>query len=939
MGADTLVGRDRELAALHGLAEAAMSGAPVVALVAGEAGIGKSTLLSTFAAQSGLRLVTGSASQSDGAPAFWPWRRVLDVLAAETSDARRSHPWDGELDEMGTGGSASSQDRFAAFTAVADAVDAATADRPTLVVLDDLHWADAGSLTLLTHLARELRSGRVLIVGSLRPAELNARREGRELVSAVARHHPGAHLDLDGLGFDDISRQLEALLGTAPAPDVVGGVLRRTGGNPLFVRELGLLMRTGDASAVPAPTAVRDAVGEHLAALSMPCRELVAAAAVVGMEVDPALLAAVAELDVANVLEMLDEARRSGVLGEPSTAGRYRFAHDLFRECVALDMPVSRVATLHLRIAEQLGSARGIRRANEIAHHRLAALPMGDHTAAASAAREAAALALHRLAFEDAAAVLDRALAADVPAPTRITILLDAARAHYLAQDVAAAMRLCAEVVEIATGIGDVAAIADAALVAPEVTDPAWSPQVREWCSQALRLLPPAETPLRARLLARRTIAGAFSSDAASMAHDSEQALAMAERVADDAALITALRARQLARSTPDGNSERIVLGRRMIELGSRNNDRDAVFWGRVWRFEALVQSGRLDGTKEDLVALDTLLEQLRQPLHRWHLQRAQCVVRAARGRFAAARRMALDSLDAPSGEPTMADTMTVMGPLLEIAMLTGDTGFDPWPYLPKPDARSGGTQPYGHRLAEWHLAFGRIADAEELYDRLPAAASPAAPFIALVVTASAGAVAAELGDVDGARRAYRELLPHKHLHVASGAGVSITRGSVHHFLGRTAAATGDVPQAIDHFAAACTANDAAGLTPYACGSRLHLAELLAVRNRAGDRDRAATVLAECTAEARRLGMRPVTTAAADLAGRLDDAGELGRLSARQLEVAELVASGLTNRQIADKLHVSVRTAENHVRNIMTTLGFRTRSQIATWVTEHGQSV
>ena len=411
MGGDTPIGRDRELAVLRGLAERAVAGSPVVALVAGDAGIGKSTLLAGFAAQAdSFRVVTGSASESDGAPAFWPWRRALSLFATESGDNGLSR-----LVESAEDGATRNADRFATFAAVVDAV--AATQQPVLVVLDDLHWADAGSIMLLTHLARELRTGRVMVVGALRVGELTARKEGAELVSAVARHHDGAYLELVGLEIPDIARQLTAVLGHEPATDVVADMQRRTGGNPLFVRELGRLMRTGEATA--APIAVRDAVRQHLAALHPEVRNLLATAAVAGMELDPAFLAAVTGHDPATVLELLDSARRIGVLAEAGPSTRHRFTHDLFRECLVLDLPISRAGELHLAIADQLEKVAGPDADTGVAHHRTAALPLGDHAAAAAAARRAGAVALRRLAFEDAAAAFERGLAADLPAALR----------------------------------------------------------------------------------------------------------------------------------------------------------------------------------------------------------------------------------------------------------------------------------------------------------------------------------------------------------------------------------------------------------------------------------------------------------------------------------------------------------------------------------------
>jgi len=155
---------------------------------------------------------------------------------------------------------------------------------------------------------------------------------------------------------------------------------------------------------------------------------------------------------------------------------------------------------------------------------------------------------------------------------------------------------------------------------------------------------------------------------------------------------------------------------------------------------------------------------------------------------------------------------------------------------------------------------------------------------------------------------------------------------SAEHALGCLAACLGKPDTAIRHLRAAVAANQSAGLPPCELLSRYELAKVLARRSRREDSSEALVLAADAARGAARLGMRGLQADAGHLAETLrsSNAGPAG-LTRREREIAELVGRGLTNRQIADVLHVAERTAENHVQHILTKLGFRNRSQIAAW--------
>jgi DNA-binding CsgD family transcriptional regulator/tetratricopeptide (TPR) repeat protein len=971
------VGRSSELTALVGALDQAVAGRTTNVLVTGDAGIGKTRLLEEFGRLAGSRsvpVVWGRATNEEGAPPFWPWRQILRGWLAGTDPGAAQALLGGAADDLTriapelralTGATpdssigpalAGTEQRFALFEVLCDFLVAAAADHGLVLVLDDLHWADTASLLLLAHLVRHVRDARLLVAGALRPLEARRAGEPGEVLADIGRQRSITRLDLAGVTPTEVGEQLTHTLGHRPDDATVATVAQRTAGNPLFVQEVGRLLASrapprpdadGDGGLVPdadgglVPDAVRAVIVERLGHLSPSCRGLLAVAAVVSVDVEPRLLAAIAGTGLDAVLSGLDEALAGGIVVRSRLPAGYRFEHDLVRDSLRLEVPTAERARAHLRAAEHLTATDVDGHRSEIAHHRLESLPVGDPLAAIEATGRAAELALRQLAFEDAAAlyrrVLDATRGAGVDGRARCGLLVEKARAEHLAGDVNTAIASVEEAAALAQQAGDAEGLARAAVVMPDVSSPEWLPRVDAWCQEALAGLDPADSPLRSQLLAQQALAWVFVGAVEEMAAVSAESLAMAERLDDPTALLIALRARQMALSTPGGVAERVVVAERMQRLGVRTRDAAAVMWGHLWSFDALVQLGRIDEAESQLDRLEPVVARMRQPLGRWHLARSRAAIDTGRGRFA-------DAIAATAEANALAGLgqhhIALMGSeavKTVIATLTGADLVDP---LSLP-AVLRLPPPLGPLVrlarAEWHLAHGRHDEAAELCERLPPSSWRPPSFFTPTYHAYRGVVAAGLGDGEAAAAAYEQLLPHAAVHVASGAGVILTRGSTERFLGVSAAASGRLDAAVDHLRAAVAANRAAGLHACTAESQGALADVLHRRGGPGDRDHAVVVATEAEATATRLGMAPVRGRAqamlADLGRPGGPGGAGGPLSRREHEIARLVARGLTNRQIAAEAHIAERTAENHVQHILTKLGFSTRSQIATWVT------
>ena len=921
-----LVGRVAERAILAGCLRSALDGRRQVVLIAGEPGAGKTRLAEEAVDQArglGLVCALGRASEDEGSPPYWPFLQVFRGLAGHLP----AELYGGLAGGDGPAGSA--RERFRLFETTAEALSAAARPGGLLVVLDDLQWADAATVRLLVHLATGVAPARLMLVATYRDTETIGQEPLRAAVAALAREASVTRLRLGGLDEPEVGAYLAAVTSWEVPDPVVAAICRRTRGNPFFVGELGRLLLSSTDGQLP--DGVRDAVRDRLSRLSPACRSLVAAAAVLGSDVDPVAVAQVTGTGMEALLAALDEASAAAILTGPPAR---RFAHDLFREAARLDVPTAQRLTVHRRMAEHLvARGDGDTRIAEIAFHRLESLPAGDAAQAVAWAKRAADRAMAQLAWEEAASLYRRALDAGgthgvLAAPDRCRLLLALAQAQVRAFDVDDARRSLLTAVAIARTSGDVDSLARAALTMEGVNDAAWEPTSRALCAEVLDRLPAGDNALRVRLLALLAAAGGWAVAEESGARSAE-ALAMAERVGDRHALREALRARQMALSGPDGAGQRLALGDRLVALGGDGDD-DAVLWGRLWRFDALAQLGDLDGAEAEVEWIDAVAVRLRSPLAAWHVARCRAAVAAARGRFPQALAYGREAELAAERAGGMGARIPSHGLLLMLHDQIGALG--PSSFEPVEPSHEAPVPAFQRALyARWLAGEGRREEAYRIYRGLPDVGQ-LPPFVQLSAYATMTELAAQFDDRETAGRMYRLLLPHAELYVCSGAGVVLIVGPVRYPLGVAAATVGRLDDAARHLRAAIDSGGRTGTPPAVAQATHQLARVLARRTRPGDRAEAAALATAAAALAGRLGMRPLERQARDLAGSL--AGHRpGGLTRREREVAQLVAQGLSNRQIAAAAHISERTVESHVQHILDKLGFANRARIAAWVT------
>ncbi|MEV4638789.1 AAA family ATPase [Actinoplanes sp. NPDC049548] len=880
-----LVARVPEIVTLDRLRAAAAAGAGAAVLVTGEAGIGKTALVEEAVARAGAAgatVLTGRAVPDEGAPAWWPWLRLLED-APGLPDLLTATPAEGETP-------AATRFRVAQRTV------RALRDAGHLVlVLEDLHWADAASMALLRLLCTEISGSRLLVVGTAR--------EAPDL--------PGAEvLRLEPLTPAAVGAWLADRAAGPVHPSWAAEVHRLSGGNPLFVREVVRRLVRADrlhrpAGPVDVPAELRGLVERRLADLSPGCRDLLGGAAALGTEIDVAVLRAAApHPDTVDAL--LAEALDARVLTEdPWRPARLRFAHELVRQARYAGLARGERIAWHHRLADALGAQA---EPGEVARHRVrAAVDPPSVAAAVAACRDAAAAATRGLDFAEAVRWYGHAadLGAD-PAD-----LLARARAAYADGRLDLATADCAAVLDA----GGPSLAVEAALVVRGVATPA----VLVLCERAIAL-----AGRRPRVLAQYAFQLAEAGDLQRAHAISAEAMALAERSADVQDVAAAVHARHQVVDPFEDPAEAYALADRGCALGLP----DAELWARTWLIDLHLMAGDQAAADAETTRLAALTDRLGWPLARWHLLRARATRALLAGLFTEAERLALEGRELAVRMQDRAAATVFHAFTADLAFHTGRSERFLDEAVPLRAAM--------HEVPVAAAQFGRIALDAGLTDVVAESWQSLRPALAglprdgkrTYILVTAGELAASLGDEEAARECYERTVRYAHFHLNT---TTSCYGAAARPLGVIASRLGEHDTAVAHLEAAVAMD--AGSPPFLAHARLGQARALVARAAPGDRQRAREAAGQAVAIARRLGM---TRVAADGQALVDETAGVragtGALTAREREIAHLVADGLANRAIADRLVLSERTVETHVRNLLAKLGLTNRTQVAAWV-------
>ena len=1006
-----MVGRDRELARIMLLLDDALTGAGRLVLCTGEAGIGKTRLAEEVAAlvtERGVPVSWARTADAGSMPPYGLWQLVLDepAVRAGGDDPSGVGLWSRVFGDVGRpaladGADSGSAQRFAMFAEVRRRLAQAARPNGLLLVLDDLQWADEASAVLLADVVRQLRGTPILVLATYRESATfgESAASGDTSAGLLPRLSADANterVDVGGLPAAAVGDMLLAA-GLPASADQANQVYSETGGNPFLVRELARTLtehRRGGQSGPgqgpgqsglgpgqsglgpgqsglglglgPVPGRVTEATAHRLAQLSDPARALVQTAAVVGNNFSAGVVAAILDVPVLALLGPLDECRAAGFLVAGDRPGDHRFSHALVCSAVAARLSAAEQRRLHAAAAdaiEALYEGQLDLHLAEVARHRVEASLPGDRTAAVAACEAAADVAAQSLAFEEAVRLYRQALSVgegEIGENDRSRLELALAEALHRSGDLPGSQQTAAGVGRRAERRRDRGWLARTALVMEATGVPEWDGEICRICEQALAGddLPDG---LRARVSSRFAQALVYRGEYDRAGQVSRDALAAAGSAGDPAALVDALRARQLACCAPDGVAERTALASQMLAAADAAGSVWVELWGRLWRIDTLFETGQLRSVRRELTDLEGCVERLPGPLARLHFLEASATLAVATGRFTEATQLAWQAYKVFSdmGHPVAFGACSVILGQAGLHIGFGRSGLiELWDQIPAhlrvddvDTTRGIATIFPALTLALIRLHAGDRAAAEAAYAQAgPVRSWTPVPAMRLGAWAHGLAVAIRLGRTQDIEFLAVRFEPFRGQHVANGAGSGVYMGPVELPLGQAAAALGQLDPAVEDLRTAASICDTNGARGYAVQARVELAAALTRRQAPGDRDEALGVLAAAAREAGQLGMVPFTEWIGQLQAELtaapagDSPSRAGDspLSPRELEVARLVGQGLTNKQIGQKLYVSERTAENHVQHILTKLGLRNRSQIAAWASggsgENGES-
>ena len=876
-----LVGRQQVLRDLDTALGQAAAGHGSLFLVCGEPGIGKTRLAQQLAAdvgRAGDRALWGTCWEGEGAPPFWPWLQVLRgygaardrgalraELGAEAGEIARLVPELTGGDEVEPAAAASAESRFRLFDSVAAFLRRAADGQPLLVVLDDLHWADEPSLHLLRFLAGDLRDCRLLLLGTYRDVEVGPRHPLARLTGQLT----GAvhQLQLEGLTPAEVGELVTLLTGSPVTDDRTAAVHRLTNGNPFFVRELVRLQAAAPPADSRMPLGVRQVVRRRLDALSPPCRDLLAAAAVVGPDFDSSLLRAMLRIPPRRAVALLDEAKAVRLVEEAPGAGRYRFVHALVREVQYLHLPDAQRRRLHHQAGTAIEHRHGGHvegREAELASHFRQAGGQSDLARALQLSEAAADRSLRLLAHEDAATHLERALELlepvdDADDERRCRLLLSLARARMAAGESAAAREASSRAAAVAREMGAPELLAQAALgFQPEFTAESVDDAEVHLLEEALESLGGMRPDLRARLLARLARALLFGPQMERRRALADEAEALARRLGDPATLAAVLYEWHQAvwGLTSDEPRGRLRVAEEAIDLAVRTGDQLSGLHCRALLLGDLLELGEMERLRAEMAGYAAAVERLRQRQLAWQplMQRATLAMLEARfdeadalagEGLALGRRLQHAGIDNFFGAIWLVNRL-LQGRAGEIlgAMREAVRAFPAFPV-------------YRAALALALIESGRREEGRAEFERLAAGDFLDLPrdFVWVSFLALLSMVCARLGDRRRARLLHDLLLPSAETNVrATRIGISCA-GSAHHYLGLLCATLGRWDEAVQRFEAAVAFHHRLASPALVVTSQHELGRALQARAGAGDAERGRAELAAARQLAAAIGI------------------------------------------------------------------------------------
>ena len=904
------VGRVREQEVLETALKEACAGNRRAVLLSGEPGIGKTTLAARLAAKaskSGVSVLFGRCDEDLFVP-YQPWAEALGHLIEQAPvELVQEHVaaygtvvglvvpavWARTVGEPARESTSEEADRPRFFAAVVDLLERTSKVAPLLVLLDDLHWADAGTVELFRHVLSCGRPLSVLVVGTFRDADVGVDDPLAGTLAALHREPGVERLPLRGLGDDELLAFLEEVAGHEMDDD--GVVLRdvlsaETDGNPFFVGELlrhlaatgviyqgaeGRWLASHDLRTAGLPVSIREVVGQRVRSLGAESHRVLTLASVIGLDFELELLERVTGLESDDLVDLCDAAVAAQVLRNSDRGADYCFAHALIGHTLYDEISPTRRTRAHRAIAEVLEELTGGepgRRVGELAYHWAQASRPGDSAKAVAYAGLAGSHALSTLAPAEAVRWYTQALdlLGDAAAPDRdraelLVGLGDAQRQV----GIAAYRETLLEAAAVAGRAHDPDLLARAALT----NNRGWQSRIGDADHVRLAVLRSAlastaseNSGTRARLLALFAAEQIYTAPLGERLSIAQEAIDLARASGEAGALADALIRAVQAVIAPSTLALRLIWLAEAVRAADAVDDPVQRFLTRHLLLRCELEGANRDGFENSLAITGASLDRLPHAGLRWTHAYDLTVQAVLAGNLAEAEQLATDALNYGI-ETAQPDAFTIYGSqLLNIRVRQGRLS-ELIPLIEQTASQLPGQAVYQSVLAMAYADSGDLDQAHQILDKASSAGLVVAEDNAWSSAHYCWAdVAVRTRHLPAAAELHRRLEPFSDqlvtTHVTIDPVLAHTIGRLEHVLGRLDAAEASFNRATElHARLRCPS--------FIALTEVAWADLLVERNRDDDHTRARAMAERARSAASRHRYAGVEKAATAIFERL----------------------------------------------------------------------
>jgi DNA-binding CsgD family transcriptional regulator len=947
-----------------------LAGRRQTVLISGEPGIGKTRCvqaLADVAEDQGALVLWGHCREDAAAPPYWPWVQILRAyvdassldevrlnMGAAAKDIAALVPELLDLSQpthqVPGAATDSSPARFRTFDAIRQFFHQATQQVPITLILDDLHWADTPSLSLLEFLNQELLNSRLLIVTAYRDADASSKSPLQHTLGGLIRDPGVERVHLAGLSQSAIGQVAERLCDVTLSDAAVKLIYQRTDGNPFFAIELiKVLLEENAGAAIAAmtpakiPAGVRDTIGRRLIRLSDPCNRLLGVAAVHGRQFAAREIAVAADEALQSVLTVLEPAVHAGIVQSiADVPGGYQFTHGLIRETIYEDLPTVDRLRMHGRAGDALVAVHSAHlepALTLIAHHYHQAGPLGYAEQAVVYALRAAESAVRMVAYEDALLHYDRAIetlqSGGVIHDERLAhaYVLKGSALRLLGQ-IDRAIDVLLEAVNRTRVLGSEALLVDVLVLLAMASQHVAQQHIVPLLQRALALLPETDSVARTKALATLAFAQRTSTDKSRIQLLVDQALAMASRCCDGAARCACFQLTVMAlRGNPLSLPRRLLLGLEYIAVARSTGSGDLLAEAYHWQVLNYFEAGQIDD-------LEILLEQYeslgaaRFGVHQYWAGSYRVTLALLRGEWSDLEGR-IEALLEIGTKTRRGDADGVYG--AQMFALNRDLGrLRALAPQIKKIATSGTERIWEPGLMLLCTEIGLLPEARAIFDRLVEGDCRAIcrddMFLACLVFCAQTCCVLE--DAPHAESLYQMLLPYAKQ--TANHPTAVCFGTTELYLAMLACTANRPHIAREHFDNAVTHNRAMRAWPYLARTLYRYGVFLLAGSTDTERRMGSQQLREAEGLARRLGMSRLVVEINSVLHVREGAGFPDELTAREVEVLRLLAIGRTNKDVSLVLDISLNTVATHVRSILNKTQCANRTEAATYAIRNG---